>query len=304
VVVVPQLAVPELTTFVVYFVILVMIGIWVYARTRTLSDFLLGGRGLNTPTAALSAQASDMSGWLLLGFPGAVYAAGLGASWIAIGLAIGTYLNWKFVAPRLRTYTERANDALTLSAYFDDRFEDRTRLLRLLSALVILGFFSVYVSAQLVAGGILFREVFGADVTTASGGVRIGDVTGNVAVRTASGDVRVGEVEGALTARTASGDVATGVIAGATTVRTVSGDIVIGGAGGDEASIQSTSGDVFVAVPPGRGVHLDVATVSGALSSDLATDDGSGGVDLDLRARTVSGDVRLRRGAAASAPPG
>lgn len=157
-----QIAVPELTTFALYFVVIVLIGIWVYRRTHTLSDFLLGGRSLNSPTAALSAQASDMSGWLLLGFPGAVYAAGLGASWIAMGLAIGTYLNWKFVAPRLRTYTERASDALTLSAYFDDRFEDRTRLLRLISAVVIIVFFSVYVSAQLVAGGILFEEVFGA----------------------------------------------------------------------------------------------------------------------------------------------
>jgi sodium/proline symporter len=162
-----QLSVPELTTFLVYFVVLIVIGIWVYRRTQTLGDFLLGGRGLNTPTAALSAQASDMSGWLLLGLPGAVYVSGLGATWIAIGLAVGTYLNWKLVAPRLRTYTERANDALTLSAYFDDRFEDRTRLLRLASALVIVIFFSVYVSAQLVAGGILFEEVFGADVTFA-----------------------------------------------------------------------------------------------------------------------------------------
>jgi len=160
---VAELSGPALTTFVVYFAILLTIGMWVYARTRTLQDFLLGGRGLNSPTAALSAQASDMSGWLLLGFPGAIYAAGLGATWIAIGLAIGTYLNWRFVAPRLRTYTQRADDALTLSAYFDDRFEDPTRLLRLMSALVILVFFSVYVSAQLVAGAILFREVFGAD---------------------------------------------------------------------------------------------------------------------------------------------
>jgi sodium/proline symporter len=162
-----QLSVPELTTFVVYFLVLIVIGIWVYRRTVTLGDFLLGGRGLNTPTAALSAQASDMSGWLLLGLPGAVYVAGLGATWIAIGLAVGTYLNWKVVAPRLRTYTERADDALTLSAYFDDRFEDRSRLLRLVSAVVIVVFFSVYVSAQLVAGGILFEQVFGADVTLA-----------------------------------------------------------------------------------------------------------------------------------------
>lgn len=161
------ISIPELTTFVIYFLVLIAIGLWVFRRTQTLGDYLLGGRGLNTPTAALSAQASDMSGWLLLGLPGAVYAAGVGATWIAIGLAIGTYLNWKFVAPRLRTYTERADDALTLSAYFDNRFEDRTRLLRVISALVMVVFFSVYVSAQLVAGGILFEEVFGANVTVA-----------------------------------------------------------------------------------------------------------------------------------------
>lgn len=162
-----ELAVPELTTFVIYIVVLIAIGVWVWRRTQTLGDFLLGGRDLNTPTAALSAQASDMSAWLLLGLPGAIYVAGLGASWIAIGLAIGTYLNWKFVAPRLRVYTERADDALTLSAYFANRFEDRSHLLRLISALVIVVFFSLYVSAQLVAGGILFETVFGADVTVA-----------------------------------------------------------------------------------------------------------------------------------------
>lgn len=169
----PQVAVPEATTFVLYFVVLLVIGVWVYKRTHTLEDFLLGGRGRNTLTAALSPQASDMSGWLLLGFPGAVYAAGIGVTWIAIGLAAGTYLNWKFVAPRLRTYTERANDALTLSAYFDDRFEDRTRTLRLVSALVILFFFSVYLSAQLVAGGILFEQVFGVDADVAIAGTTL-----------------------------------------------------------------------------------------------------------------------------------
>lgn len=162
-----QVPTPALTTFGVYIVVILAIGLWVYQRNRTLSDFVLGGRTLNRPTAALSAQASDMSGWLLLGFPGAVYAAGIGATWIGVGLAIGTYLNWKFVAPRLRTYTERANDSLTLSAYFEDRFEDSTRLLRLLSALVIIVFFAVYVSSGLVAGGLLFGEVFDANVTVA-----------------------------------------------------------------------------------------------------------------------------------------
>lgn len=158
---------PVLTTFVVYLVGMIVIGVWVYRRTNTLADFALGGRTLNAPTAALSAQASDMSGWLLLGLPGAVYASGIGASWIAIGLAIGTYLNWLLVAPRLRTYTERARDAVSLSAYLEERFEDRTRLLRTVSALVIVVFFTVYVASGLVAGGVLFEEVFGVDATLA-----------------------------------------------------------------------------------------------------------------------------------------
>lgn len=162
-----DISTPILATFIVYLVAMVAIGVWVYNRTNTLSDFALGGRSLNAPTAALSAQASDMSGWLLLGLPGAVYAAGIGATWIAIGLAIGTYLNWLFVAPRLRTYTEHAKDAVSLSAYLEERFEDRTRLLRSVSALVIVVFFTVYVSSGLVAGGVLFEEVFGVNATLA-----------------------------------------------------------------------------------------------------------------------------------------
>ncbi|WP_129669476.1 sodium/proline symporter PutP [Phytoactinopolyspora endophytica] len=152
---------PIVTTFVVYLIAMVAIGIWVYRRTHSFTDFALGGRKLNAPTAALSAQASDMSGWLLLGLPGAVYAAGIGATWIAVGLAVGTYLNWKFVAPRLRTYTERAKDAVSLSAYLEERFEDRTRMLRIVSAAVIVVFFTVYVASGLVAGGVLFEEMFG-----------------------------------------------------------------------------------------------------------------------------------------------
>ncbi|WP_258174910.1 sodium/proline symporter PutP [Actinopolyspora mortivallis] len=152
-----------LTTFAAYLVVMIVIGVWVYRRTNTLADFALGGRRLNAPTAALSAQASDMSGWLLLGLPGAVYAQGVGATWIAIGLAAGTYLNWLLVAPRLRTYTERASNAVSLSAYLESRFEDGTRSLRLVSALVIVVFFTVYVSSGLVAGGVLFEDVFGVD---------------------------------------------------------------------------------------------------------------------------------------------
>jgi sodium/proline symporter len=154
---------PIVTTFVVYLIAMVGVGIWVYMRTQSFTDFALGGRKLNAPTAALSAQASDMSGWLLLGLPGAVYAAGIGATWIAIGLTVGTYLNWKFIAPRLRTYTERARNAVSLSAYLEERFEDRTRMLRIVSAAVIVVFFTVYVASGLVAGGVLFEQMFGMD---------------------------------------------------------------------------------------------------------------------------------------------
>lgn len=165
---------PIFVTFAVYLLLMIVIGLWVYRRTHTLADFALGGRSLNAPTAALSAQASDMSGWLLLGLPGAVYAQGVGATWIAVGLAAGSYLNWLLVAPRLRTYTERASNAVSLSAYLESRFEDPTRLLRLLSAVVIVVFFTTYVASGLVAGGVLFEEVFGVDSTLA--------ITGTVAV--------------------------------------------------------------------------------------------------------------------------
>ncbi|WP_037838132.1 sodium/proline symporter PutP [Streptomyces sp. NRRL S-337] len=155
-----DLSAPIVTTFLVYAVAMIGVGVWAYTRTHTFADFALGSRRLSALVAALSAGASDMSGWLFLAFPGAVYAAGIGASWIAVGLAVGTYLNWRFVAPRLRTYTERAENALSLSAYLEERFEDRTRMLRMVSAVVTLVFFTVYVASGLVAGGLLFEHVF------------------------------------------------------------------------------------------------------------------------------------------------
>ncbi|MFF4606532.1 sodium/proline symporter PutP [Streptomyces sp. NPDC001339] len=148
-------------TFGIFLLAMVAVGIWTYQDTLTFSDFALAGRRLTAPVAALSAGASDMSGWLFLGLPGAVYAGGIGASWIAVGLAIGTYLNWRLVAPRLRTYTERAGDAMTVSAYLEERFEDGSRLLRVLSASVIVVFFTVYVASGLLAGGVLFEGIFG-----------------------------------------------------------------------------------------------------------------------------------------------
>jgi sodium/proline symporter len=162
-----ELSVPIVTTFLAYMLVMVLIGVWVYKRTKTLSDFALGGRSLNAPTAALSAQASDMSGWLLMGLPGAVYIGGVSGAWIAIGLLAGTYFNWLLVAPRLRTYTERAHNSISLSAYFESRFEDRTHLLRVVSALVILVFFTLYLASGLVAGGLLFETIFGIDPVVA-----------------------------------------------------------------------------------------------------------------------------------------
>ena len=156
-----ELSAPILTVFVVYLAAMIGVGVWAYGRTRTFTDFALGGRRLSALVAALSAGASDMSGWLFLALPGAVYAAGIGATWIAVGLVIGTYLNWLFVAPRLRTYTERADNAVSLSAYLEERFEDRTKSLRIVSAAVTVVFFTVYVASGLVAGGVLFHQVFG-----------------------------------------------------------------------------------------------------------------------------------------------
>lgn len=158
---VTPLIVPAMITFGIFLLAMVAVGIWTYQDTVTFSDFALGGRRLSAPLAALSAGASDMSGWLFLGLPGAVYAAGIGASWIAVGLAVGTYLNWLLVAPRLRTYTELAGDAKTLSAYLEERFEDGSRMLRLVSATVTVVFFTVYVASGLLAGGVLFEGIFG-----------------------------------------------------------------------------------------------------------------------------------------------
>lgn len=153
--------VPTLSAFILYLIVLLSIGIFFYLRTSNLSDYVLGGRGLNPWVAALSAGASDMSGWLLLGLPGAMYAGGMNNLWIAVGLSIGAFLNWQFVARRLRTYTEAASDAITLPDYLENRFYDTSRVLRVISAVVILIFFTIYVSSGLVGGAILFEKSFG-----------------------------------------------------------------------------------------------------------------------------------------------
>ncbi len=148
-------------TFVAYLIAVIVIGIIAWRRTSSLRDYILGGRSLGKWVTALSAQASDMSGWLLLGLPGYAYLAGLESIWLLLGLLVGTYLNWKFVAERLRHATERYGDALTLPDYLESRFDDHSRLLRLVSGIFILVFFTFYTSSGLVAGGKLFESVFG-----------------------------------------------------------------------------------------------------------------------------------------------
>lgn len=148
-------------TFAVYILGMVGIGFAAWYYTRSFDDYILGGRSLGSFVTALSAGASDMSGWLLLGLPGALYVGGISESWIAIGLVLGAWFNWKFVAAPLRLYTERSDNALTLPDYFTRRFEDKARLLRIFSALVILVFFAVYCASGIVAGARLFESVFG-----------------------------------------------------------------------------------------------------------------------------------------------
>src|SRR6056297_760017 len=117
---------PEIITFIIYIGGMMGIGYYFYKQNESTSDYFLGDRSLNPYVTALSAQASDMSGWLLMGFPGAVYAGGFNAMWIGIGLAIGTYLNWQFVGQRLRRYTE-VIDAITIADFFEPRFKDNSR---------------------------------------------------------------------------------------------------------------------------------------------------------------------------------
>jgi sodium/proline symporter len=154
-------------TFFVYLALMLGIGIWAYRSTKSSSGYFLGGRSLGAWPAALSAGASDMSGWLLLGLPGFAFASGVEALWLAGGLLAGTWLNWLLVAKRLRTYSYSASDALTIPEFFANRFGDRRHLLQAVSAFFILLFFLFYTSSGLVAGGKLFETVFGLDYRTA-----------------------------------------------------------------------------------------------------------------------------------------
>ncbi len=153
----------QAAVMVVYLLAMLAIGGYAYRRTHNLGDYMLGGRDLSPAVAALSAGAADMSGWLLMGLPGAVYAAGLVEAWIAVGLTVGAWVNWKVVAPRLRAYTQIANDSITIPSFLENRLHDRSRLLRIASGLIILIFFTFYVSSGMVAGGVFFAGSFGLE---------------------------------------------------------------------------------------------------------------------------------------------
>lgn len=155
------------TTFIVYIFSMIVIGLIAARSTSSLSDYVLGGRRLGRVITGLSAGASDMSGWLLMGLPGALFVSGISQAWIAIGLTIGQWCNWKFVAARLRSFTANASDSLTLPDYFATRFMDKYRITAIVSAVIILIFFVVYCSSGMVSGAKLFEQTFKLDYQNA-----------------------------------------------------------------------------------------------------------------------------------------
>lgn len=155
----------ELGTYIslaIYFIVMLGIGLYAFkTSTDNASGYLLGGRKLSAPVTALSAGASDMSGWMLMGVPGAMFLSGASSLWIAFGLVLGAWINYLVIAPRLRVFTEVANDSITLPDFFENRFIDHTHTLRIIASIVIILFFTLYTSSGVVAGGKLFESSFG-----------------------------------------------------------------------------------------------------------------------------------------------
>ena len=156
----------------IYLLIMLGIGIYFFRKSQSQSDYFLGGRNLNPWVTSMSAQSSDMSGWLLMGLPGTAFLLtknnGIGeAFWTALGLGIGTYINWLILAKRLRKYSEHAGDSITIPTYLENRFRDKSHLLKMISAIFIVIFFLIYTAAQFSAGAKLFNAVFGLDYMTA-----------------------------------------------------------------------------------------------------------------------------------------
>lgn len=152
-----------IAAFALYLGVMIYIGVYYYRKSNQLSDYILGGRSLGPWVTSMSAEASDMSGWMLMGLPGLAYLAGLPAMWTGVGLAVGTWANWVFISKRLRNYTEIANDSLTIPDFLNNRFHDTSHMLNLVSAVFTFIFFLIYTSSGFVAGGKLFETVFGVD---------------------------------------------------------------------------------------------------------------------------------------------
>lgn len=154
--------------FVLYFVVVLLIGVYFFVKTRggDEKDYFLGGRKMNSWVTALSAQASDMSAWLLMGLPGSIWAFGVGKIWIAVGLLIGTILNWIFTAPRLRAFSKEAGDSITIPEYLSNRFLSKSNALRVICAIVFFVCYAVYTASSFKACGTVFNNLFGIDPTT------------------------------------------------------------------------------------------------------------------------------------------
>ena len=162
-----------LATFIGYLAFMLGIGFYFTNRQESLGDYYLGGRKMNKWVVALSAQASDMSGWLLMGLPGAVYLGGFSEAWIGIGLLIGTYLNWKIVAHRLRVYSHVCRDSITIPDFVANRFRDPTGISRIIAAIIILVFFTFYTASGFVSCAKLFTSTFGIPETIHLGGLTL-----------------------------------------------------------------------------------------------------------------------------------
>lgn len=154
-------------TFGLYLLVILGIGLYAYRSTQNFDDYILGGRKMGSFVTAMSAGASDMSGWLLMGLPGAIFLSGLSEAWIVVGLTIGAYLNYRVVAGRLRIFTEKYSNALTLPEFFAQRFPRQKKVLKIISSGIILFFFTIYCASGVVAGAKLFQSLLGMDYTTA-----------------------------------------------------------------------------------------------------------------------------------------
>ncbi|MDR2373657.1 MAG: sodium/proline symporter PutP [Bifidobacteriaceae bacterium] len=163
------------SAIILYLAFMLFIGYRAYRSTGNIDDYMLGGRRLRPSVAALSAGAADMSGWLLMGLPGALYATGLVEVWIAIGLTVGAWFNWKLVAPRLRAYTELSGDSLTIPSFLGNRTRDQSGALRVTSGIIILVYFTFYVCSGMVAAGTFAESTFG--IKAIWGIVAVGGVT-------------------------------------------------------------------------------------------------------------------------------